>query len=121
MMLQLIRGRRTASIVPLILAGLLSALVSAQFSSSVALVEVYATGTDPQGQPVKGLTAGDFRLSEDGTPQTITTFAAGEFPLSVAIGIDRSFSMGAGKTDRLALARSAAHAFIGALGTSDQV
>jgi Ca-activated chloride channel homolog len=121
MMLQLIRGRGTTSIVPLIVAGLLSAVVAAQFSSSVDLVEVYATVTNPQGEPVKGLTAADFRLSEDGAPQIITTFAAGEFPLSVAVGIDRSFSMGAGKTDRLAMAKSAAHAFIGALGPNDQV
>jgi Ca-activated chloride channel family protein len=103
------------------MAGLLSALVSAQFSSSVDLVEVYATVTDPKGEPVKGLTAADFRLSEDGAPQTITTFAAGEFPLSVAVGIDRSFSMGAGKTGRLATAKAAAHAFIDALGPDDQV
>lgn len=117
MMLQLIRGRGTVSIVPLFLTGLLSA----QFTSSVNLVEVYATVTDPRGEPVPGLTAADFRVSEDGTPQPITTFAAGEFPVSVAIAIDRSFSMGAGKTDRLAVAKSAARSFIGALRPNDQV
>lgn len=121
MMLQLIRGRGTASIVPPILVGLLSGVLSAQFSSSVDLVEVYATVTDLRGDPVKGLSAADFRLSEDGTPQTITTFAAGEFPLAVAVGVDRSFSMGGGKTNRLTLAKSAARAFIGALGPKDQV
>ena len=73
----------------------------AQFTSGVSLVEVYATVTDRHGQPVTGLTAADFHVAEDGTPQTITTFAAGEFPLAVAIGLDRSFSMG-GKSDRLA-------------------
>ncbi len=35
----------------------------------------------------------DFAVSEDGTRQAITAFAAGEFPLAVAIGLDRSFSM----------------------------
>ena len=66
----------------------------AQFTSGVNLVEVYATVTDRQGEPVTGLTAGRFPVSEDGARQTITTFAAGEFPLAVAIGLDRSFSMG---------------------------
>jgi Ca-activated chloride channel family protein len=96
-------------------------LLSAQFTSSVSLVEVYATVTDLRGEAVSGLTAADFRVTEDGTPQSITTFTAGEFPVSVAIAIDRSFSMGAGKTDRLAMAKSAARAFIGALRPDDQV
>ena len=65
----------------------------AQFTSGVNLVEVYATVTDRQGEPVTGLAAGDFAVSEDGTRQAITAFAAGEFPLAVAIGLDRSFSM----------------------------
>jgi Ca-activated chloride channel family protein len=99
----------------------MAGLLSAQFTSSVNLVEVYATVTDARGEPVPGLTAADFRVSEDGTPQPITTFAAGEFPVSVAIAIDRSFSMGAGKTDRLAVAKSAARSFIGALRPNDQV
>jgi Ca-activated chloride channel homolog len=117
MMLQLSGGRETVSIVPLFVAGLLSA----QFTSSVNLVEVYATVTDLRGETVSGLTAADFRVTEDGTPQPITTFTGGELPVSVAIAIDRSFSMGAGKTDRLAMAKSAARAFIGALRPDDQV
>ena len=71
-----------------------AAPIAAQFASGVNLVEVYATVTDRMGEPVAGLTAADFRVAEDGTPQSITAFAAGEFPLAVAIGLDRSFSMG---------------------------
>jgi Ca-activated chloride channel family protein len=89
-----------------------------QFASGVNLVEVYANVFDAQGQPVTGLTASDFQVSEDGEGQRITTFAAGEFPLSVAIGIDRSFSM-AGQ--RLALAKAAARTFLDALRAGDQV
>jgi Ca-activated chloride channel family protein len=89
-----------------------------QFASGVSLVEVYASVFDSKGQPVTGLTVDDFRVSEDGEPQRITTFAAGEFPLSVAIGIDRSFSM-AGQ--RLALAKAAARTFLDALRPDDQV
>ena len=89
----------------------------AQFASGVNLVEVYATVTDPNGQVVTGLTADDFQVSEDGRPQTITTFAAGEFPLAVAIALDRSFSM---TPERLGMAKSAARAFISALRPADQ-
>jgi Ca-activated chloride channel homolog len=91
-----------------------------QFTSGVNLVEVYATVTDRAGEPVAGLTAADFHVVEDGTPQTITAFAAGEFPLAIAIGLDRSFSM-ADASDRLGVAKSAARTFVGALGKADQV
>lgn len=66
---------------------------SAQFASGVNLVEVYATVSDQRGEPVGGLSARDFTVAEDGRAQVIETFAAGDFPLSLAIGIDRSFSV----------------------------
>jgi len=81
-------------------------------------VEVYATVTDRGGQPVMGLNAADFAVLEDRVPQAITTFAAGEFPLSVTIALDRSFSMAG---DRLALSKQAARTFIAALRPSDEV
>jgi len=89
----------------------------AQFTSGVNLVEVYASVTDAQGDAVTGLKQSDFELRENGEPQTITNFAAGEFPLSVAIGIDRSFSM---TGTRLSLAKSAAQAFLDELRPQDQ-
>jgi Ca-activated chloride channel family protein len=91
-----------------------------QFTSGVNLVEVYATVTDRAGEPVPGLTAANFQVAEDGAPRTIAAFAAGEFPLAVAIGLDRSFSM-ADASNRLGVAKSAARHFIGALRNSDQV
>src|SRR5262245_54051789 len=117
MMLQRFTGTGIAWIVPLILGG---TLAYAQFTSGVSLVEVYATVTNRQGEPVTNLAAGDFRVLQDGVPQTITAFAAGEFPLAVAVGLDRSFSMG-GKGNRLGVAKSAARAFIGALRSADRV
>ncbi len=114
MMLQRIVGRGTATIVPLFAAG----LAFAQFTTGVNLVEVYATVTDRQGQPVTGLTAADFRVSEDGAPQPITAFAAGEFPLSIVVALDRSFSMSG---ERLSLAKQAARLFVGALRPDDEV
>lgn len=105
-----------AAIVPLFL----GTLAYAQFTSGVNLVEVYATVTDRQGEPVSGLTASDFTIAEDGVRQSISTFAAGEFPLAIAIGLDRSFSMG-GRDNRLGVAKSAARTLVGALRPADQV
>jgi Ca-activated chloride channel homolog len=112
-----------AAIVPLFLGASLTfaaAAPYAQFTSAVNLVEVYATVTDSQGRPITGLTAADFAIGEDGAPQRISAFAAGEFPLSVAIGLDRSFSMAADGS-RLSVAKSAARSLVGALREHDQV
>ena len=95
-----------------------SAAVGAlQFTSGVSAVEVYATVSDARGEPMAGLTASDFRVEEDGTPQSISTFAAGEFPLAVAIGVDRSFSV---TPERLAAAKEAARSFVQHLRPTDQ-
>ena len=98
----------------------LAAFAYGQFTSGVNLVEVYATVTDRLGQPVAGLTASDFRIAEDGVRQSLSAFAGGEFPLSIAIGLDRSFSMG-GKGNRLGVAQSAARTLVGELRPEDQV
>ena len=88
-----------------------------QFSSSVQLVEVYATVTDGTGEPITGLRASDFLVSENSTAQAITTFTAGEFPLTVALGIDRSWSMAG---DPLRLAKRASQAFLRELRPEDR-
>src|SRR5512138_1677963 len=89
----------------------------ARFSSSVQAVEVYATVTDPSGEPVAGLRVGDFELTDDGRRQTITTFAEGAFPLTVALGVDRSLSMAG---EPLRLARLAAERFLRQLQPGDR-
>ena len=91
--------------------------ISAQFSSGVNLVEVYAAVTDQSGNPVSGLKRGDFTVLEDGRPQALSAFAEGDFPLSVAVAVDHSFSMG---TKQLPTAVSAARTFLGELRTQDQ-
>jgi Ca-activated chloride channel homolog len=88
-----------------------------QFSSRVQLVEVYASVTDQAGEPVTGLQQDDFVVSENGEPQTITTFAAGEFPLAVALGVDRSWSMAG---EQLANAKTAARSFLNLLKPADR-
>ena len=87
------------------------------FSSSVQLVEVYATVTDAKGELVTGLRQSDFEVIEDGAPQEVTAFAAGEFPLTVALGVDRSFSMAG---EPLRLAKLASQAFLRELKPADR-
>ncbi len=82
----------------------------------MTLVEVYATVSDRSG-PVTDLQKSDFSVSEDGAPQTITTFASGDFPLSVAVAVDRSWSMAG---PRLSLAKRAARAFLQQLRAGDR-
>ena len=90
---------------------------AAQFSSQVELVEVYATVTDAKGELVTGLRREDFEVYENNQLQDVSTFAAGEFPLTVALGVDRSWSMAG---DRLRLAKQASQAFLRALTPADR-
>jgi Ca-activated chloride channel family protein len=78
-----------------ILAGTLSSnpVQARQFTSGVNIVEVYAAVVDRSGNPVQGLRRDDFTVLEDGRPQALSTFSEADFPLSVALAIDRSFSM----------------------------
>jgi Ca-activated chloride channel family protein len=105
-------------IVPLFAAALGATVLAAQFTSRVSVIEVYATVSDAHGEPIDGLAAPDFHVSEDGAPQTISTFFAGEFPLSVVVALDRSFSMSGARLD---LAKKAAREFIAALKPDDEV
>jgi Ca-activated chloride channel family protein len=89
---------------------------ASQFTSGVNLVEVYASVTDQHGNPVTGLSQGDFELREDGVLQAISNFAAGDFPLAAAVAIDRSFSVAGTK---LTLAKAAAQAFLAELRPAD--
>jgi VWFA-related protein len=91
--------------------------VRAQFATGVQLVEVYATVTRADGTIVMGLTADDFEVLEDGVVQPVSVFVAGDFPATVALGVDRSFSM-AGEPLRLAM--QASQAFLRALKPKDR-
>jgi Ca-activated chloride channel family protein len=89
----------------------------ARFSSRVQLVEVYASVLSANGEPVMGLRRSDFQVYEDGRPQELSTFAAGEFPLTVALGVDRSFSMAG---EPLRLAKDASQGFLQELKPDDR-
>ena len=112
----------TRTLASLLLVSALVAATRAQdqipaFSSSVQLVEVYATVTDAKGELVTGLRQSDFEVFEDGSPQEVTTFAAGEFPLTVALGVDRSISMAG---EPLRLAKQASQVFLRELKAGDR-
>ena len=89
----------------------------AQFATSVQAVEVYATVTRADELAVPDLVASDFEILEDGVRQTVSVFAAGEFPLTVALGVDRSLSM---RGEPLRLAIRASQAFLRALRPPDR-
>jgi Ca-activated chloride channel homolog len=61
--------------------------------SDVNLVLVEATVRDQHGAIAKDLTAGQFRVEEDGVEQQIRYFSRDELPLAVALVVDRSGSM----------------------------
>ena len=48
--------------------------LAAQISVEVRVIEVPVMVTDREGNPVRGLTAANFQLFDDGKPQTITSF-----------------------------------------------
>ena len=89
----------------------------ARFSSGVQLVEVYATVTDAKGEPVTGLRREDFEVYEDSQRQEVSTFVAGEFPLTVALGVDRSWSMAG---EPLRHAKQASQSFLRQLKPADR-
>src|SRR5689334_17212871 len=81
------------------------------------LVSVPAVVTDSTGHPLAGLKPENFRLVEDGQPQTIANFGTTETPFEIALLLDTSGST----RDDVALIRAAALSFIGALRPGDRV
>jgi Ca-activated chloride channel family protein len=81
------------------------------------LVSVPAVVTDSAGRPLSGLRPENFRLIEDGQPQTIANFGTTETPFEIALLLDTSGST----RDDVALIRAAANSFIAALRPGDKV
>jgi len=80
---------------------------SISFGSTVNLVTVHATVRDGAGRIIRDLTAGDFRVVEDGVEQEIDQFDFGEVPVSAALLLDQSSSMIGGgiRAERVGAAR----------------
>jgi Ca-activated chloride channel homolog len=81
------------------------------------LVSVPAVVTDGSGHPLSGLRPENFRIIEDGQPQTIANFGTTETPFEIALLLDTSGST----RDDVALIRAAANSFIAALRPGDRV
>lgn len=92
------------------------------FRSGIDLVRFSVAVLDAKGKLIPGLTMGDFQIIEDGTPQTITFFAAGEDdgsrpPLHLGLLFDTSESM----TDDLAFSKTAALKFVNGLPEASDI
>jgi len=78
-----------------------------QWRGRVDVVMVTATVRDADGRLITGLTASDFRVSDNGDPQALTQFVTDRVPVSLGILLDVSESMTGRRIEdaRLALRR----------------
>jgi Ca-activated chloride channel family protein len=85
------------------------------FRTAVDLVHFGVTVVDKQGKPITGLTADDFQIVENGKPQAVKYFAAGDPeqapPLHIGLLLDTSGSM----ADDIKSSRTAAVKFVNTL------
>jgi Ca-activated chloride channel homolog len=80
------------------------------FRVNVRLVNVFTTVTDAHGAPIANLTKEDFRVLEDGVPQTISVFdRESELPLTIALAVDTSESTRRDLELEIASAKKFAH------------
>jgi VWFA-related protein len=95
--LSIMPARLRRRIVPVILLLLASVSLLSQetptFSSDVKVVNVLTTVRDKKGNIVNNLTKDDFKLTQDGQPQTIRYFTREtDLPLTLGLLIDTSYS-----------------------------
>lgn len=82
------------------------------YRERVSVVNVYATVRDFGGDYAGNLKADDFRIFENGVPQTISHFAFENLPLTMVLVLDVSLTM---KGARIETAREAAERFASSL------
>jgi Ca-activated chloride channel homolog len=63
------------------------------FASEVTVVNIHATVTRDGSTALDGLSAGDFRISQNDTPQEVAFFAHEKVPVTYALLVDVSSSM----------------------------
>jgi len=83
----------------------------------VDVVQVTATVTDESGHFVRGLTRQDFRLYEDGKPQSVTSFFSENVPTEMIVAVDVSGSM----TDAMPKVKESVKGFLTAIRPADRV
>lgn len=100
--------------------GLLNLTLNQIDPGQFPVIQSYVTVTDPTGNPIIGLNAGNFDVLENNvrqSPITVTPVGGSSAPVAVALVLDRSGSM-AGQP--IVDAQNAALAFIGNISTSDR-
>ena len=83
----------------------------------VDVVQVTATVTDDAGRFVRGLTRQDFRLYEDGTAQSVTSFFSENVPTELIVAVDVSGSM----TDAMPKVKESVKGFLTHVRPGDRV
>jgi len=89
---------------------------SPAFSSKVEAVRVDVLVTD-NGQPIRGLGAGDFEIVDNGVPQVVDLVSFDEVPLNVILALDMSDSVAGDRLDQL---RGAGGGVLATLKKGDQ-
>jgi VWFA-related protein len=111
-----VRGRLLAVAVMIASAAITVRTQDVTFSSRVEAVRVDVLVTN-NGQPVRGLTAADFEIRDNGVLQQIDLVSFEQIPLNVILALDMSDSVAGDRLDRL---RSAGAAVLGGLQKDDQ-
>jgi Ca-activated chloride channel family protein len=100
-----IPAQRAAAVVAACVAATVAAHGAQQFRSGVEVVRVPVVVTDRNNLPIRGLTAADFQVLEEGTPQNIAYFSEGQsgdpVPLHLGLLLDTSDSMGSDLKDAM--------------------
>lgn len=104
---------RTLAILPLALAALAP---TPQFRASVDLVRIEALALE-RGRPIGGLTAADFRVTDNGAAQTITVHPLGTEGVDVVVALDTSGSV---QGERLAHLQAGTRALVAQLTPQDR-
>jgi VWFA-related protein len=108
---------RTVAWLALILGSTTLAAQAPTFSSRVEAVRIDALVTDGRGQPILGLAADDFEVTDSGVLQRVNLVVAEQLPLKVVLALDSSGSVAA---DDAAQLRTAGHSLIDNLKAGDQ-
>jgi Ca-activated chloride channel homolog len=95
---------------------ILPAVASRMADDPVSFIRLFVTVLDKKGQPVEGLSKGDFVLLEEKAKQELELFQPGPTQVSLGLLIDTSGSM----RGKMPVAREAAGSFVQRLRDSDE-